>query len=81
MPNRHTLHKAKLEDFQHWLTTNSIKWRKTDHDWQVLQIRARARNGHMAWIPIFDNLRVEHLTVPDVLSALVHQYILDVRNR
>lgn len=75
MASRAILHKTKVDDFKNWLTASKVQWRNSDHDWQVIQIRAKNSRGFMEWIPIYDNLHSEHMTVPQTLVALVKTYI------
>lgn len=75
MASRAMLHKTKLEDFKYWLTENNVNWRLSDHAWQVLQIRAKTSRGYFGWIPIFENIHSDHLTVPQTLVALVSSFV------
>lgn len=75
MPVRSLLHKSKVGELKEWLTANRVKWREVDHDWQIIQIRARQSNGYMGWIPIFDNIHSDHLTIPDALVALIATFV------
>ena len=75
MPVRSLLHKTKLGELKEWLTANNVKWRESNHEWQKIQIRAKQRNGHFGWIPIFDNIHSDHLTVPDALVALIATFV------
>ena len=76
MPSRSLLHKTKLGELKEWLTVNRVKWRESEeHEFQKIQIRARQHNGRMGWIPIFDNLHSDHLTVPNALIGLVTSFV------
>lgn len=81
MASRAILHKSKISEFKNWLTTKHVNWRDADHDWQVIQIRAKNSRGFNAWMPIYDNLHSEHLTVPQTLVALVRTYLADINPR
>lgn len=80
MPNRSLLHKSKLSELKDWLTKNHVKWRESNNDWQKIQIRARQNNGSFGWIPIYDNLGADHLTVPDNLTAIIATFVKENKN-
>jgi len=67
---RNLLHRNKYADFIAWLHENGYQHRAGKGMWQLQQVFCDGE-----WVPIYDRMRGDHLSIPDKMHWLVRRFI------
>lgn len=74
--SRNLLHKAKVQDFEAWLTKQGYDTRPGRDCWQLLQVKL----SDTVWACVFSRIDMkEHVTVDHRLESLVRKFIKEVK--